>query len=160
MEDPRAVAAEIGRLYPAVFRRFHVSKQPVAGIGVTPRMLSVLQHLVAAGPMTLGELAQHLGLSRATATELVTRVEQRGLVARIRDERDRRRVFVWVTQEGQQRARARPRVLADEALVAAVSRMTPVERDQLVQGLRALLAAADHPDMADTSTDDTKESKP
>src|SRR6266545_4955278 len=155
MDDPREVAAEVGRLYPAVYRRFHVSKQPVAGVGVTPRMLSVLQHLVASGPMTLGELAEHLGLSRATATELVTRVEQRGLVARIRDERDRRRVFVWVTDEGQLRARARPRVLEDEALVAAVRRMTPDERDRLVQGLRALLAAADDPD-----THDTEESKP
>jgi DNA-binding MarR family transcriptional regulator len=45
-------------------------------------MLGVLHHLSASGPLTLGELATHLNLSKATATELVTRVEERGLVDR------------------------------------------------------------------------------
>jgi DNA-binding MarR family transcriptional regulator len=141
--DAKIAADEIGRLYPAVYRRFHVSRRPIAGSDLTPRMLGVLHHLAAGGPLTLGELATHLSLSKATATELVTRVQERGLVDRMRDERDRRRVYVWLTEHGRQRANAHARVLADDELLAAVDRMTPTDRASLINGLHALLAAAD-----------------
>ena len=143
--DPSIAADEIGRLYPAVYRRFHVSRRPIGGSDLTPRMLGVLHHLSASGPLTLGELATHLGLSKATTTELVTRVEERKLVDRMRDERDRRRVYVWLTDMGRQRAAAHSRVLADDELLAAVDRMAPTDRESLITGLRALLAAADAP---------------
>src|SRR5690242_10041567 len=108
-------------------------------------MLGVLHHLSVAGPLTVGELATHLGLSKATTTELVTRVAERGLVDRMRDDRDRRRVYLWLTETGRQRAAAHARVLADEELLAAVARMTPHDRASLITGLRALLSAADPP---------------
>ncbi|WP_219462519.1 MarR family winged helix-turn-helix transcriptional regulator [Nonomuraea rhizosphaerae] len=137
--DEAEAAREVARLYPAVYRRFKASKRPVAA-GLTARMHAVLAHLMAAGPLTLGELTEHLQLSKAATTELVDRVEERGLVARIRDERDRRRVFVWVTDEGRAAAAAAsPRVLADDMLARAVREMTPEEREGLVTGLRALL---------------------
>jgi DNA-binding MarR family transcriptional regulator len=59
------------------------------------------------------------------------------------DERDRRRVFIWLTDEGRARAAAHPRVLADEELASALARMRPDARVQLVEGLRALLAAGE-----------------
>ena len=143
MTDAKAAADEIGRLYPAVYRRFHVSRRPVDGSDLTPRMLGVLHHLSVGGPLTLGELATHLGLSKATATELVTRIQERGLVDRMRDERDQRRVYVWLTELGRQRANSHARVLADDELLATVGRMTLTDRESLISGLRALLAAAD-----------------
>jgi len=151
--DAKAAAEQIGRLYPAVYRRFHVSRRPVGGSDLTPRMLGVLHHLSAGGPLTLGELATHLGLSKATATELVTRVEERGLVDRLRDERDRRRVYVWLTDLGRQRADAHARVLADDELLAAVDRMAATDRESLISGLRALLAAADAKEPEDDDRD-------
>jgi DNA-binding MarR family transcriptional regulator len=146
MTDPTEAAAEIGRLYPAVYRRFHVSHRPVDGGDLTPRMLAVVQHLAASGPLTVGELATHLRLSKAAATELVNRVEERGLIDRLRDDRDRRRVFVWLTDKGRDRASAHAQVLADDELRIAVRRMSPTARTRLISGLRALLAAADRPD--------------
>jgi DNA-binding MarR family transcriptional regulator len=116
-------------------------------------MLGVLHHLTVSGPLTLGELATHLGLSKATATELVNRVQQRGLVDRMRDERDQRRVYVWLTEHGSQRANAHARVLADDELLDAVGRMTPTDRESLINGLRALLAAADVKEPNDDNPD-------
>ncbi len=139
----RELAAEVGHLYPAVYRRFHVSHHAIPGADVTPRMLGVLHHLRASGPLTLSELVTHLNLSKAATTELVNRLEAKGLVARMQDERDRRRVFIWLTDEGHERAATHPRVLEDEALAQALARMQPAERAQLLTGLRALLAAAD-----------------
>jgi DNA-binding MarR family transcriptional regulator len=151
--DPTTAADEIGRLYPAVYRRFHVSRRPIDGSDLTPRMLGVLQHLAIGGPLTLGELATHLSLSKATATELVNRVQQRGLVDRMRDERDQRRVYVWLTEHGRQRANSHARVRADDELLAAVGRMTPADRESLINGLRALLAAADAKEPNDDDSD-------
>jgi DNA-binding MarR family transcriptional regulator len=141
--DAAEAAEQVARLYPAMWRRFHVSRHAVPGADVTPRMLGVLQHLAAAGPLTVGEQAEHLRLSKAATTELVSRLEAKGLVERMRDERDRRKVFVWLTDAGRQRARAHPRVLEDALLLEATARMRTEDRAALVRGLQALLDASD-----------------
>lgn len=142
MEEEAAVE-EISRLYPAVHRRLRTSGRLLPGGGVTARMLSVLRHLVSYGPLTVGELAGHLRLSRAATTELVDRVEGRGLVARVRDHRDRRRVYVRITDAGRTTATSAARDEAerggDDPLTTAVRTMTPQERQGLVDGMRALL---------------------
>jgi len=108
-------------------------------------MLRVLRHLAAGGPLTIGEQAEHLGLSKATTTEMVNRLEAKGLVARLRDERDRRRVFVWLTDAGRRRVTEYPEVLENDLLVQAVANMRPADRTRLVEGLRALLNAVQEP---------------
>ena len=82
------MAMEVARLYPAVYHRFHASRQTLPGSDITAHMLRVLRHLAAGGPLTSGEQAEHLGLSKATTTEMVNRLEAKGLVARLRDGRD------------------------------------------------------------------------
>jgi DNA-binding MarR family transcriptional regulator len=139
--DARAVADEVGRLYPAVYRRFKAPTRGVNGADVTPRMLAVLWHLAESGPLTVGEQAEHLGLTAPTVSELVDRLESKGLVDRLRDDRDRRRVFVWLTPDGQARVRQHPQVLGPDDLTRAVEAMRPTDRAALVRGLRALLAA-------------------
>ena len=137
--DLDGATADVARLYPAVYHRFHVSKHRLPGTDVTPRMLWILQHVAAVGPSTLGELAGASGAKKSTTTELVDRLESKGYVGRMRDERDARRVFVGLTPQGERRAKRAPSVLADETLRAALARMTADERGALVRGLRALV---------------------
>jgi len=142
--ETRALAEEIGRLYPAVYQRFHAPRQPLVGLDVTPRMLDVLRHLLASGPLTMGELTAHLRLGKSTTTELVGRLTAKGLVDRMRDERDQRRVFLWLTETGKARTLAaltQTRPLHDDLLAQAVARMRPTDRQHLIEGLRALLEA-------------------
>jgi DNA-binding MarR family transcriptional regulator len=141
--DLDETSADVARLYPAVYHRFHVSKLRLPGTDVTPRMLWILQHLAAVGPSTLGELADASSAKKSTTTELVDRLESKGYVGRMRDERDARRVFVGLTPQGERRAKRVPSVLADEALRAALARMTKDERSALVRGLRALVRAGE-----------------
>jgi MarR family transcriptional regulator, organic hydroperoxide resistance regulator len=140
VESTAEVAAEVAAAFPVLYRRFRATSQVLPGSDVTPRMLAVLHHLLASGPLTVGELAQHLGTGKATATELVGRLAGRGLVDRMRDERDRRRVFVWLTDDGRRRTRQHPRVLEDSLLEGAVRTMRPADRAALLRGLRALLS--------------------
>lgn len=141
--DLDETTADVARLYPAVYHRFHVSKLRLPGTDVTPRMLWILQHIASVGPSTLGELAAASGAKKSTTTELVDRLEAKGYVGRMRDERDARRVFVGLTPLGERRAGRAPSVLADDALRAALAHMTAAERAALVRGLRALVRAGD-----------------
>jgi DNA-binding MarR family transcriptional regulator len=105
-------------------------------------MLEVLRHLSGSGPLTVGELGIHLGIGRATATELVDRLEQKELVARMRDERDQRRVFVWLTKAGRHRLAGLPDRKRRDPFVAAVAALDVRTRRQIVNGLSRLLEAA------------------
>src|SRR5258708_29678210 len=90
--------------------------------------------------MSMGQVAESLDISVASATGIVDRMETRGLVERRRDADDRRVVLV-VPAAG---ARA---VLTDidtrrrKALTLVLSMLTDEELDGLLNGHRALRAA-------------------
>jgi DNA-binding MarR family transcriptional regulator len=142
LSDAEAAAREISRLYGQMWHRFSSPKHSVDGSGLTARMLEVLRHLKGAGPLTVGEQAVHLGIGRATATELIDRLEAKGLVARMRDERDQRRVFVWLTEEGRRRLAGLPDRRDPDPFVTAVAALDLGTRRQIVNGLSKLLEAA------------------
>jgi DNA-binding MarR family transcriptional regulator len=102
----------------------------------------VLQHLSASGPLTVGEQAEHLGLRRNSASELLQRLEAKGLVARIRDERDERRVLVWLTDSGRDVVTRVGQVLAPDLIAQVMATLSEEERAIVVRGFE-LLASAD-----------------
>jgi DNA-binding MarR family transcriptional regulator len=53
------------------------------------------------GPTSVGQLAVAVALSSAATTTLLDRLERRGLLRRIRDTTDRRKVLVELTEFGQ-----------------------------------------------------------
>jgi DNA-binding MarR family transcriptional regulator len=140
-EDPAAAALEISRLYGEMWRRFQPPRRSIEGSDVTPRMLGLLRHLEGGGPLTVGEQAVHLGIGRAAASELIDRLEAKGLVERMRDQRDQRRVFVWLTDEGHRRVASLAGSVLDPPFLRAVAAITPEQRRQIIEGLGALLDA-------------------
>ncbi len=58
--------------------------------GVTLHQLGALRHLVKRGPLTMHELAALMGISPSSATQLVDRLVQHGLVDRVAAPADRR----------------------------------------------------------------------
>jgi DNA-binding MarR family transcriptional regulator len=134
---------EISRLYGEMWRRFQPQRQAISGSAVTPRMLSCLRHLAAAGPLTVGEQASHLGISHATATEVVNRLEAKGLVERMKDDGDQRRVFVWLTERGREQTAALAGRNVEDPFLRAVAALPAVTRAAIIEGLGALLRAAD-----------------
>ena len=63
-------------------------------IGVNVTDLNCLNIVALAGPMTAGELARATGLTTASITGVLDRLEEGGFVRRERDPKDRRRVIV------------------------------------------------------------------
>jgi DNA-binding MarR family transcriptional regulator len=126
-----------------VYRRYHwANRVRGADLPVTRRALEVLQHLAASGPLTVGEQAEHLGLRRNSVSELLQRLEAKGLVARIRDERDERRVLVWLTEAGRDVVSRVGQVLAPDLIAQVMATLSPEERATVVRGVE-LLATAD-----------------
>lgn len=144
-------ARRVARLFPEVYRRYHwANRVRGADLPVTRRALEVLQHLSVSGPLTVGEQAEHLGLRRNSVSELLGRLEEKGLVARIRDERDERRVLVWLTQAGRDVVSRVGQVLAPDLLSQVMENLNPEERAAVVRGFE-LLASAEPPSTENTA---------
>ena len=135
-------AGRVARLFPEVYRRYHWAQRVRgADLPVTRRSLEVLQHLSSSGPLTVGEQAEHMGLRRNSVSELLSRLEAKGLVARIRDERDERRVLVWLTDSGRDVVSRVGQVLAPDLIAQTMATLSPAERAIVVRGFELLAAA-------------------
>lgn len=104
--------------------------------------LAVMRHLRLAGPVTVTEAALHFGRSQASASEIFSRMERRGLVAGVPDQRDRRRTLVWLTEEGQHALAGAENVLSISKLERALEQLTGADRAALVSVFERLLETA------------------
>jgi DNA-binding MarR family transcriptional regulator len=101
--------------------------------GLSTSLLSALATVDRTGPVTLGDLAAAERVQPPSMTRIVTQLEERGLVLRIVDRRDRRVARVEVTPEGR-RLLHRSRTRKNAFLAQRLKSLTPEE-------LRALDAA-------------------
>jgi DNA-binding MarR family transcriptional regulator len=67
--------------------------------GLTATDTKTIDTLMRLGPVTAGEVAKYTGLATASVTSLIDRLEKKGLVRRVRDVHDRRRVMVEPVRE-------------------------------------------------------------
>jgi DNA-binding MarR family transcriptional regulator len=100
MTTRRQLVADLG----AALQRYQRSVQAYddavgRALSLGPADLRCLDWL-ADGPKTAGVLATATGLRPAATTALIDRLEAKGLVERVRDDTDRRRVLVRMTDEG------------------------------------------------------------
>jgi DNA-binding MarR family transcriptional regulator len=110
----RQLVGELG----AALQRYQRSVQAYddavgRALALGPADLRCLDWL-ADGPKTAGMLATATGLRPAATTALIDRLEAKGLVERVRDETDRRRVLVRMTEEGMRSTYAMYAPLVDE----------------------------------------------
>ncbi len=71
-----------------------------SGTELTAALTAALATVEARGPLTPSELAQIENVKRPTATRIVARLEEQGLVQRAADPSDRRSFLVGITGEG------------------------------------------------------------
>src|SRR5918997_3352286 len=94
---PDAVA-DLMREHASAATRYAASLAKRMGIGTSE--LAALEHLQAAGPMTLGQLGGRLSMSPGAVTALVDRLEGRGHVERTPNPQDRRSALLRETEGG------------------------------------------------------------
>ena len=82
-------------------------------IGLTAPQLASLQAIERLQPITVGALAKSIHLSQATLTGILTRLESRNLVSKVRSGSDRRTVVVELTKGGKVVLESAPSLLQD-----------------------------------------------
>jgi DNA-binding MarR family transcriptional regulator len=112
----------------------------LAAVGVDQAEAHVLSAL-AGGPMAVGALVEAVGVKRSTMTNILDRLERRGLVRREINPHDRRSFVVYPTRGG---ARAAKKVTAAFAAVdAKLARATTASEretfDSVLARLREIL---------------------
>jgi DNA-binding MarR family transcriptional regulator len=94
------IAAEFGAAIRKTGSLMNLVGQAAADrIGINATDLNCLNILSFSGELTAGELARATGLTTASITGVVDRLEHAGFVRRERDTRDRRRVVVHLVME-------------------------------------------------------------
>lgn len=108
------------------------------GLELAPHQGRALRIVSQSGPLRLSELAERLRIAPRSATEVADALQNRGLVARSADPRDRRAVLLEVTEAGaraaEQFAQARR-----EGAQAFFGRLSADDRRVLERLLRRLL---------------------
>ena len=118
----------------------------VRSIDDSPVDITVAQHrvlvlLAARGDLTIGDIADDLGVNPSNATRYCDRLQRLGLVARTRSPQDGRVVHVELTTEGRDVVRdvtERRRAEVEKVL----AQMTAVESASVLDALRAFNRAA------------------
>jgi DNA-binding MarR family transcriptional regulator len=136
--DETADAARFLDLYASIHERFYRRVRPTA-YRPSLESLALLRHLAAVGPLTIGEAADHFSRSQAATSEIVSRLEERGLVERVADHRDRRRKLVWLSADGREAVRKASNPLSERTIAEALTQMTAAERLQLLGGMQTLM---------------------
>lgn len=77
--------------------------------GLTPSQSSILATLDRHGPMNMSEIADHEAISKPSATGIVGRLIEKGLVSRQADPDDGRSAIVTISPEGRSQLDARRR---------------------------------------------------
>ncbi len=152
IDDPTVEAAvrayvKLIRASRAVFARL---EPRLAKMCLTATQLGVLEALLHKGAMTQRELGRKVLTSAGNMTDVLDKLEARGLLRRVRSTEDRRSIRVELTDEGGALIEALfPEHASD--IAAAMSALRPEELDALGNLLRRLgrgNAAGDEPPTA------------
>lgn len=102
----------------------------------------VLRTVKQLGEPSSGEVAHAISLSQATLTGILGRLETKGLVARRRSDRDRRKVLVRTTAEAENVLAAAPRPL-QESFLERYEALPEWEQTQILSSLQRVVAMMD-----------------
>ena len=143
MKDLSHAAKQVMALYPRIYFACHTRhvQDPDSRRMLSRHQASILDHLDEIDPTTVNELARHMGVTAATMSLAIDRLERKGYVQRARDEADRRRVHVRLTTAGV-RVRDAASVLDPPRVEALLARLSDADRTAALHGLTLLASAA------------------
>ncbi|MCV6590909.1 MAG: MarR family transcriptional regulator [Marinobacterium sp.] len=118
------------------------SRRLASEYGLTGPQALLLKAIITKPGLSAGELARQLSLSQATITDILKRLEQRELVRRERADSDRRKVFVYATDNAHTIIDAAPPLLQDK-FVERFSRLEDWEQMMLLSSLQRVATMMD-----------------
>ncbi|MCL6534259.1 MAG: MarR family transcriptional regulator [Armatimonadetes bacterium] len=114
--------------------------EELAESDLTYSQMQALRYLATHRRVTVGDLAEGLNISYPSATNMVHRLEKKGLIRRVANPRDRRQVGLLLTDEGRsliERVDAERR----QRFARVLATMSDAERHAFINGLSAFIRA-------------------
>jgi len=130
------------------------AEKNLAVLDLTPAELRILRVLREQGSSPMNHFSQETMLSQASITGIIDKLEERGLVERVRSREDRREVLIAITPKGDH-AYTRGMDLHKQFVEKALSALKADEVDTLVSLFKRLADASD----AATKTADNSEGR-
>lgn len=115
--------------------------------GLTSAMLWMMWELFATPSMKVSELAEALSIHASTCSNMLDKLEKKGLVRRERSGRDQRAVHLYITDEGSALLAKAPRP-AQGALSGTLEKLADDDLHKLVDGLKVLIGSLQTRDAA------------
>jgi len=130
--------------YPRIYFACHTRhvRDPSSGADVSAHQASILDHLDEVDPMSMTDLAGHMGVTVATMSLAIDRLERKRYVRRDRDPQDGRRVLLRVTPAGV-RLREAKSVLDPVRVEQVLAQLSPADREKALAGLDLLARASE-----------------
>jgi len=89
------------------------------------------------GPLPPSQIARHILVKSSTVTGIVDRLEQKGLVQRVRNSRDRRVINIELTEKGRALARNAPPPI-QRTIMDGLKRVSDGQLTEITRGLKLL----------------------
>lgn len=147
----RDAVKQVMELYPRIYFACHTRhvRDPKTRRVLSAHQASILDHLDEKEPLTLLDLARHMGVTASTMSLQIEGLVRRGYVSRVRATEDGRRLQLLLTAAGV-RVREAKSVLDPVRVRALLARLTPDQQEAGIRGL-ALLSRAGSEQMAEHS---------
>lgn len=129
---------ELSQKISLLFSQIYFHGHPSFDIELSHQAVRGLQYVQMVGPATIQQLADHLGCAQNTASEIIRRLRQKGLVEKQRRSDDERIVEVYLTDAGQE-AVLQHTGLDIARLTTNLDQVSEEQRDRIEQGLLLLL---------------------
>lgn len=142
---------QVMTLYPKIFFACHTRhvRDPKSRRILSSHQASILDHLDEHEPLSLMDLAKHMGVTPSTMSISIDRLVRQGYVLRSRDREDGRRVSLTLSAGGV-RLRDSKSVLDPARVREMLARLAPDQRGEAINGL-SLLAQASQKFMEETA---------
>ncbi|MBT41686.1 MAG: MarR family transcriptional regulator [Idiomarina sp.] len=118
------------------------SKQLNKYSGLTAPQLLILREIVARDGITASEVAQNITLSPATVSNVIERMEHRRLIHRHRSDTDKRRVLLYLTEEGRSLLQKAPQPLQED-FIEKFQALDEWEQSLLLSSMQRIAAMMD-----------------
>lgn len=126
-----------------ILRATEISARALAReTGLTTAQLLVLQAIAERGASTPKAIASETGVSQATITALIDKLEGKGFVRRRKSDQDRRQTFVLLTEEGARTLAEAPDPLQD-LFVKRFELLPDWERSMILAALERVASLLD-----------------
>ncbi|MBA6352570.1 MarR family winged helix-turn-helix transcriptional regulator [Colwellia sp. BRX9-1] len=110
--------------------------------GLTSPQLLIMLEIDKVSGINSSQVAKNVNLSAATVTNILDRLENKGLVSRIRSTQDKRRVSLYLTEDGKALLLNAPQAL-QEHFIDKFSNLAQWEQSQLLSSMERLAGMMD-----------------